>query len=299
MISSSPSTSSPWSIDLLLRCWQRLAAAVAGGVLLLLVAYLIAESLPALMRIGPLALLTDPSWHPLEGSFALLPMVMASVGIALLAMALALPLGLAIALFLTVYAGRRLRAIYVAMLELLAGIPSVILGFWGLVALVPVIARWQAPGTSLLAAALVLALMITPTIALLSHLVLRQAAQTHALTTAALALSHYAHIFRVVLPVAMPALASTALLALGRALGETMVVLMVAGNVVQFPASLTTPVRSLTANIALEMAYARQEHRSALFVSGLVLLLVAGGLYFLIARLQRGDKEQAPVESAA
>jgi len=157
---------------------------------------------------------------------------------------------------------------------LLAGIPSVVYGFWGLVTLAPLVRQWHPPGVSLLTAILVLTLMILPTVALTVDAALAAVPVIHLRAAAALALSRWGMIRAVILPQARSGIASGMLLAAGRALGETMAVLMVAGNVVQQPHSLFDSVRTLTANIALEMAYAMGDHRAALFVSGLALLLM-------------------------
>jgi len=158
------------------------------------------------------------------------------------------------------------------MVELLAGIPSVVYGFWGLIVLAPLIGRWQPPGQSLLAGILILTIMILPTVALLSESSLRRAPRAYLTGAAALGLSRWATIRGVALPAAKSGIFTAVLLATGRAIGETMAVLMVAGNVVRIPGSVFDPVRTLTANIALELGYALDHHRAALFVSGLVLL---------------------------
>jgi phosphate transport system permease protein len=155
---------------------------------------------------------------------------------------------------------------------LLAGIPSVVYGFWGLVVLVPLIGRIQPPGTSLLAGIAILTIMILPTIALMADASLAKVPPEYLRGAAALGLSRWGMIRGVVFPAAKSGLFTGVILETGRAIGETMAMLMVCGNVVQTPKSLFDPMRTLTANIALEMAYATGDHRSALFVSGLVLM---------------------------
>ena len=158
------------------------------------------------------------------------------------------------------------------LIELLAGIPSVVYGFWGLVVLVPLIGRIQPPGTSLLAGIAILTIMILPTIALMADASLAKVPPEYLRGAAALGLSRWATIRSIVFPAAKSGLFTGVILETGRAIGETMAILMVCGNVVQTPKSLFDPIRTLTANIALEMAYATGDHRSALFVSGLVLM---------------------------
>lgn len=187
-------------------------------------------------------------------------------------MLLAVPLGILSAVFCRLYAPPSLSRLYRRLLELLAGIPSVVYGLWGLVVLVPLIARIQAPGASLLAAILVLTLMVLPTMALAAEASLAAVPVSYLQGAAALGLSPWAILRGVMFPAARSGLFTGMILQSGRAIGETMAVLMVCGNVVQTPSSLFDPIRTLTANIALEMAYALGSHRAALFLSGLLLL---------------------------
>ncbi|HEX5386741.1 MAG TPA: ABC transporter permease subunit, partial [Gemmatimonadales bacterium] len=189
--------------------------------------------------------------------------------------------GILSAIFQEFYAPRRTAAAYRHLLSLLAGIPSVVFGFWGLVVLAPIIGRIHPPGPSLLAAVLVLALMVLPTVALLAETSLGAVPREQLLGASALGLSRWSVATHVALPAARRGIVAALVLGAGRAVGETMAVLMVSGNVVQWPSSVFDPVRTLTANIALEMSYALGTHRSALFVSGLALtvmvMILVGG----------------------
>jgi phosphate transport system permease protein len=176
------------------------------------------------------------------------------------------------AIFSRFYAPEHLRTAYRRLVELLAGIPSVVYGFWGLVVLVPLIGRLQPPGPSLLAGVIILAIMVLPTIALMADAAIENVPEPYLRAAAALGLSRWGTIRGVVLPAARSGLFTGVILETGRAIGETMAILMVCGNVVQTPDSLFDPIRTLTANIALEMAYAVGDHRAALFVTGLVLM---------------------------
>lgn len=242
--------------------------------LLLIIAFLLMESWPAMIGGHWLSFFSDTSWYPLEGQFGLLPMFCASIAIMAGSMLLATPLGLVSAIYASFYASGWLRTGHRLLMALLAGMPSVVLGLWGLTVLVPVIGQWQPPGASLLAAMLILALMILPTIAMASAAALAAVPVGLMNGAAALGLRRKTQILRVALPAASSGICSALLLAMARALGETMVVLMVAGNVVQYPTGLFEPVRALTANIALEMGYAMGVHRAGLFTSGLILTLV-------------------------
>lgn len=277
--------------DALLVLVLRSSAAASGLIVLLITAFLIRESVPAFTEIGIGRFLGDASWHPAaiagEPSFNMTPMIAGTLLVSAGAMLLAGPIGLGSALFCRYYAPQRVGAVYRKMLELLAGIPSVVFGFWGLVTIVPLITEIRPPGTSLLAGILILALMILPTVALLSDSTLQSVPKRYLDGAAALGLSRWATIRAVALPAARSGLWTALILGAGRALGETMAVLMVCGNVVQVPGSVFQPVRALTANIALEMAYAMNSHRSALFVSGLLLMALVAALVFTAGLLSK------------
>ena len=278
--------------DWLLLNGLRLLAGITAAIGVLITVFVLREALPALQSIGVLRFFGDEAWYPLEGQFNLVPIVLGTVLTALGGIAIAIPLGLLSALFCQFYAPQPLAAVYRRLLELLAGIPSVVYGFWGLVVLVPKINQIHPPGQSLLAGVLILSLMILPTVALLSKTSLGDVPGDYLRGAEALSLSRWTTLSRIVLPTARSGLITAIVLATGRALGETMAVLMVCGNVVQIPDSVFDPVRSLSANIALEMAYATTDHRSVLFVSGLVLLGLVGLLVMIASVLGTGEQER-------
>ena len=275
--------------DGLLLAALRLCAVASAGVLLLIALFLLAESGQGLTNIGPERLLFDEAWYPApdasNGQFKLLPMLVGTVAAALGALLLATPLGVFSAVFCHNIAPTFVATAYRRVLGVLAGIPSVVFGFWGLVVLVPLIGQFEPPGASLLAGILILTLMIVPTVALLSDAALDALPRSYAQGAAALGLGPWATATRVLLPAARGGVATGVMLAAARALGETMAVLMVCGNVVRVPDSVFDPVRTLTANIALEMAYAADDHRAALFVSGLLLTVLVSVLVLLAHRL--------------
>ena len=250
------------------------AAAIAGAIVLFIVGFVVWESLPALRRIGVLRFATDSSWYPTEGQYNLLPMIMGTVLVTLGVVIIATPLGILSAIFCTHYAPPLIATPYRRLIELLAGIPSVVYGFWGLVVLVPLIARIQPPGASLLAGIIILGLMILPTITLMAAAAIVSVPGEYHQGAAALGFDRWATLRRVILPAARSGIFTGVFLGIARAIGETMAVLMVCGNVVRTPTGLFEPMRALTANIALEMAYAMDNHRAALFVSGLVLIIM-------------------------
>ncbi len=284
MISSLSNISSRSKSESLLSWSVRFLALMAGGLLLLVGVFLFQEAWPALQQIGLARFFSDPDWYPTEDAFRLTSMIWGTLLTTAGSILLAAPLGILSALFCHFYAPPPLGRWYRRMIELLAGIPSVVFGFWGLVVLVPLIGRWHPPGPSLLAGILILALMIIPTIMLVAHASIAYIPAAYIHNATALGFSRWSMIWHVILPTAKVGLFTGILLGLARALGETMAVLMVCGNVVRTPSHLFDPIRTLTANIALEMAYALGNHRSALFVSGLFLL----GLVVIFVALAEG-----------
>ena len=247
---------------------------MAGIIVVLITVFLIKEALPVLKQVGLLRFFQDDSWHPVEDLYNFVPMLWGTLLVTAGAVLVAAPLGIFSAVFCQYYAPPLIAGLYRRLIELLAGIPSVVYGFWGLVVLVPLIGSLQPPGTSLLAGIAILALMILPTIALTADASFTKVPPEYLKGAAALGLSRWGTVRGVVFPAAKSGLFTGLILGTGRAIGETMAVLMVCGNVVQTPKSLFEPMRTLTANIALEMAYATGNHRSALFVSGLLLMTI-------------------------
>lgn len=258
-----------------------LAVAVLLGLVLLL---LVREAWPVLAGGSWARFFAGEGWFPASGQFNLLAMLCATLAASAGTLLIAVPLGVLSAVFSRFYSPGWLVIPLRRIMALLAGIPSVVYGLWGLTVLVPLIAHWEPPGASLLSAILILALMILPTVALTSEAALAAVPVSNLQGAAALGLSRKGVVLGVALPAARHGILIGALLAALRALGETMAVLMVAGNVVQMPAGLFDPVRVLTANIALEMPYATGEHRAALFASGLLLMVIVTILAWLANR---------------
>jgi phosphate transport system permease protein len=268
--------------DRLIRVLLLACAAAASAAVLLIALFVVAEGRSALPG------LLGNVWSPEEGGFGVLPMVWGSVAVTAGALVLAVPGGVGMALFLTEVAPPAVAALCRPLLQTLAGIPSVVYGFVGLSLLVPAIRRTLGgPGFSALAGALVLGMMVLPTIAAIAEDALR--ALPPALREGALALgaSPWQAVRRVLLPAARSGLITAVVLGLGRALGETMAVLMVTGNVAAPPTSPLDPVRTLTGNIAMEMGYAVGHHREALFATGALLLAMVVGVNAVARRFSR------------
>lgn len=270
---------------LVARVLQALATS-SIGLLGLLTVFIFREGWPLLHRVGIAHLLLGTEWHPREGSFGLLPMLAGSAAVTAGALLLGVPLGLCCAITLAELAPPLLRTVLKPAIELLAGIPSVVYGFLGIVLLLPAIRRTLGgPGASALAAALILAVMILPTIIAIA--IDAMDAVPAALRDGSLALgaTRWQTIRMVVLPAARSGILAAIILGMGRAVGETMAVIMVAGNAVLLPRSPLSPVRTLTTNIALEMGYASGDHQRALFATGIVLFVIIMALNALASLL--------------
>lgn len=267
--------------DRILRSSLGFTALLAGSVIIAVIAFLFREAWPALSS-GKLShFLTDLKWQPgsnRDPQYGLAPMIVASILVTLLASIIAIPIGVGGAIFQQFYAPAFLGKIHDRLLELLAGVPSVIFGFWGLTVLVPVINKWHPPGQSLLAAGIVLALMILPTVGLTSRSAIRSLDPGLLHGSAALGIGRPSMILRIMVPAALQGIGSGCLLAIARAVGETLAVVMVCGNIARIPHSVFDPVRPITSTIALEMGYASSDHRALLYASGLILVLLTGSL---------------------
>ena len=264
--------------DTYLKLFLRLNGLFSILCIVLIFLFVLKESLIAIAGQNT-SFFFDDSWFTLEGKFNMLPMVVGSLLITLGSIILAFPIGLFAALFAMFYIPKSLSKYFLKIVELYTGIPSVIFGFWGLMNLVPLINSYHPPGQSLLTGILILTIMIFPIITLNLTSAIELSSKNYFKISNSLGLSKSTYIWKVLLPNLKGQMISASVLSIGRAIGETMAVLMVCGNIVKVPSSVFDPVRTLTANIALEMAYAMDSHRSALFLSGFVLLVVIAFLY--------------------
>ena len=287
---------SPRRIDLATRLISGICGLVSATIVVAVLLFLVIEATPALRSIGPLRFFTDEGWHPTaaDGRFNLGPMLLGTLATTLGALLLAAPLGVLSAIFCREVAPPVLSRWYRRMISLMAGIPSVVYGLWGLATLAPIVRVIEPPGTSLLTGIVVLTIMILPTIALLAETAIGQVPTELLEAARALGLSRWGTLRHVTLPAARGGLIIAILLGVARAVGETMAVLMVCGNVVQMPGSLFDSVRTLTANIALELGYASTAHRSALFVTGLLLMVLVAVMVLLSEHLTRRETIRAP-----
>ncbi len=265
-----------------------LSAVAAIFIVLLIFVFIFIEGLPVISKYGLLHFITGSHWYPEDSVFGLLPMIIGSIYVTLGSLVLGVPLGIGCAIFLAEMAPRRLTMVIRPAIELLAGIPSVVYGFYGLVVLVPLIRElFGGAGLSVLAGSVVLAIMILPTIINISEDSIRAVPREFKEGSFALGATHWQTIKKVILPTARSGIITAVVLGMGRAIGETMAILLVTGNVAVAPNSILEPVRTLTANIAIEMGYAAGDHAKALFATGIILfvfIILLNGLVALIPK---------------
>jgi phosphate transport system permease protein len=252
-----------------------LAAACTSILAVALICFFVfANAFPAVAEIGVWKFLFGTQWRPSQGIFGILPMIVASLYVTAGTILLGVPVGLLTATFLARFSSKRLYRTLRPAVELLAGIPSVLYGFFGLVVLVPLVRNvLGGTGASMLTACFVLAIMILPTIITVSEAAIRAVPQNYYEGALALGATHERAVFRVILPAARSGIFAAVVLGVGRAIGETMAVIMVAGNQARMPAGLLMGLRTMTANIVIEMGYATDLHRGALVATAAVLFV--------------------------
>jgi len=249
-------------------------AAVSFLVLLAIAVFIFRGGLPAFKEIGIFDFLFGAVWRPGQGQYGILVMIVGSVAVTAGSLLLAVPLGIACAILLAEVAPFGVRQFLRQAVELLVGIPSVVYGLVGMVLLVPAIRQLGGPGYSVLAASIVLMAMVLPTIISISEDSIRAVPASYKEAALALGATHWQTIWRVLLPSARSGIIASVVLGMGRAVGETMAMIMVIGNSITFPTSPLSPTRTLTGNIAVEITYAGGLHRSALFATGIVLFVL-------------------------
>jgi phosphate transport system permease protein len=232
------------------------------------------EGYPAFQQIGLINFLFGTEWRPGQEMFGILPMAVGSLLVTLGAMTLAIPIGLACAILLAEIAQHRVRRILRPAVELLVGIPSVVYGLVGMMVIVPLVRQIGGTGFSVLAASLVLMAMVLPTIISISEDSLRAVPKGYKEAALAMGATQWQTIWHVQIPAARSGIMAGIVLGMGRAIGETMAMIMVIGNAVVIPSSPLSPARTLTGNIAVEIMYAAGLHRNALFATGVILFLV-------------------------
>ena len=281
-----------------------IAACASVLAVALICVFLFANGIPAMKEIGFGKFLTGEIWKPNNDIYGILPMIVGSLYVTAGAIVFGVPIGILTAAFMAFYCPKQIYKPLKTATELLAGIPSVVYGFFGLVVLVPLIRnigrslkemgilRSAGNGSSILTASLLLGMMILPTIIGLTESSLRAVPSQYYEGAVALGATHERAIFKVVLLAAKSGVVAAIVLGVGRAIGETMAVIMVAGNQARMPAGIFKGVRTLTANIVIEMGYAAGLHREALIATGVVLFVFILIINFCVALLNRRNDHE-------
>ena len=249
-------------------------ACVSVVAVALICIFLFANGLPAMFKIGISGFILGTKWKPGNDKFGIFPMILGSIYVTAGAVLIGVPVGILMAVFMARFCPAKLHFILKPVVDLLAGIPSIVYGFFGLVVIVPFVREhFKGNGNSILTASILLGIMILPTIIGVSESALRAVPQNYYEGALALGATHERSVFTVVLPAAKSTVMAAVILGIGRAIGETMAVMMVAGNQARLATSIFKGVRTLTANIVIEMGYASGLHREALIATGVVLFI--------------------------
>ena len=268
------------------------AACVSILAVALICVFLFANGVPAMKEIGFADFLLGREWRPGNDIYGIFPMIIGSIYVTAGAIVIGVPIGLLTAVFLARYCPAGIYKVVKPGVELLAGIPSVVYGFFGMVVIVPMIRNtFGGTGSSILAASILLGMMILPTIISQSEASIRAVPDSYYEGSLALGATHERSVFCAILPAAKSGILAAIILGVGRAIGETMAVIMVAGNQARMPGSIFEGVRTMTANIVIEMGYAEGLHREALIATGVVLFvfILLINLAFSVVKM-RGER---------
>lgn len=255
--------------------------------------FLFANGIPAIEKVGLFNFLGGTNWAPNDtpASYGIFPMILGSLYITAGAVIIGVPIGIFTAVFMARYCPKRIYSVLKPATELLAGIPSIVYGFFGLVVLVPFVKTvFGGNGNSILTASILLGIMILPTIIGISESAIRSVPKSYYEGALALGATKERSIFGIVLPSAKSGIMSGVVLGIGRAIGETMAVIMVAGNQPRLPNGILKGIRTLTANIVMEMGYAQDLHREVLIATGVVLFVFILIINISFSLLKRRDK---------
>ncbi len=269
-----------------------LCACVSILAVALICIFLFANGIPAMAKIGVLDFLTGKMWKPGNDIYGIFPMILGSIYVTAGAIVIGVPIGLLTAIYMAKFCPSWLYKIMKPGVDLLAGIPSVVYGFFGLCVIVPAVGSFDAAdGNSIFTASVLLGIMILPTIISISESSIRAVPEKYYQGALALGATHERSVFLTVVSAAKSGIMAGIVLGIGRAIGETMAVIMVAGNQARMPKGLFKGIRTLTANIVMEMGYATDLHREALIATGVVLFVFILLINMLFSILKRkGDK---------
>lgn len=251
-----------------------ICACVSILAVVLICVYLFSTGIPAIGEIGVTDFLFGTKWKPSSGYYGIFPMIIGSILVTGIAIAIGVPIGILCAVFMSHYCPKKLYAFVKPAINLLAGIPSIVFGFFGLMVIVPVMKElFGGSGKSLLTAGVLLGIMILPTVIKTTESSLNAVPRSYYEGALALGATHERSVFFASLPAAKSGILAAIILGVGRAIGETMAVILVAGNQTVIPKSITSGVRTMTSNIVMEMGYAGGLHRGALIATGVVLFV--------------------------
>lgn len=251
-----------------------ICACVSILAVVLICVYLFASGVPAIGEIGVTDFLFGTKWKPSSGYYGIFPMIIGSILVTGIAVVIGVPIGILCAVFMSHYCPKKLYRFVKPAINLLAGIPSIIYGFFGLVVIVPIMKElFGGSGKSLLTAGILLGIMILPTVIKTTESSLNAVPKSYYEGALALGATHERSVFFASLPAAKSGILAAIILGVGRAIGETMAVILVAGNQTVIPKSITSGIRTLTSNIVMEMGYAGGLHREALIATGVVLFV--------------------------
>ena len=268
-----------------------LSATVSIFAVIVICFFLFEQGFPAIGEIGVLDFLTGTVWKPLEGQFGIFPMIVGSIYVTAGAIIIGVPVGLLCAVFMAKFCPSGIYRIMKPAVDLLAGIPSIVYGFFALMVIVPVVQTLTgASGKGILSASIMLAIMILPTIVSVSEAAIRAVPESYYEGSLALGATHERSVFFATLPAAKSGIMAGVVLGIGRAIGETMAVSMVAGNQPILPDSILSGVRTMTANVIIEMGYAEGLHREALIATAVVLFVFILIINISFSLLKRGNK---------
>ena len=258
----------------------------------LICVFLFANGVPAINEIGVGNFLLGQTWRPGNDIYGIFPMILGSIYVTAGAIVVGVPIGLLTAIFMARFCPAKLYSILKPAVELLAGIPSVVYGFFGMVVIIPLIrqAFHLSSGDVMLTACLLLGIMILPTIITTSEAAIRAVPNSYYEGSLALGATHERSVFFATLPAAKSGVLTGVVLGIGRAIDETMAVIMVAGNQARMPEGLLKGVRTMTANIVLEMGYASGLHREALIATGVVLFVFILIINLALSLLKKGER---------
>ncbi len=268
-----------------------IAACMSILAVALICIFLFANGIPAIREIGVFDFLLGTKWKPSNNIYGIFPMILGSIYVTAGAILLSMPIGLLTAIYMAKFCPPKIYKVLKPAVGLLAGIPSVVYGFFGLTVIVPFIREtFGGNGDSMLAASVLLGIMILPTIITVGESAIRAVPESYYEGALALGASHERSVFFTLVPAAKSGITAGAVLGVGRAIGETMAVIMVAGNQARMPAGILKGIRTLTANIVIEMGYAADLHREALIATAVVLFVLILIINLLFSLLNRKAK---------